>query len=157
MKVLVPVDGSAQSDRAIDDVAGRPWPPGTAVEVLTVVHARTPLLPDPAFMMAAIHVERTEESREHAPDLVNSAAGRIRDRAPQAQVTTRILEGPPTDVILKEADEWGADLIVLGSHGRSGLRKVVLGSVASGVAADAPCAVEIIKAAREPVSVRSAT
>ena len=156
MRILLPIDGSAHSDRAVEEVASRPWPSGTEVEVLTAIHSRAPVLPDPAFVMAAVHVERTHELLEHAPDLLNPAAKRIRQRAPHVSVTTKALEGPPTDVILKEAHDWGADLIVLGSHGRGPVKQALLGSVASGVAADATCAVEIIKGRRPAVTVRGA-
>jgi nucleotide-binding universal stress UspA family protein len=65
-----------------------------------------------------------------------------------------VLEGSPAAVILKEAADWGADLIVLGSHGRSPVRQALLGSVASGVAAAAGCTVEIIKRGRPTATVR---
>jgi nucleotide-binding universal stress UspA family protein len=154
MKVLLPIDGSEHSDTAVEEVARRQWPAGTDVEVLTVIHTNAPMLPDPAFVMAAVHHEKTLELQERAPELVNAAAERIRERAPQARVTTRILEGPPIEVILSEASEWGADLIVLGSHGRGRIGQALLGSVASSVAAAAPCAVEIIRRGRHPVTAR---
>jgi nucleotide-binding universal stress UspA family protein len=154
MRVLLAVDGSAHSDAAVEEVASRQWPSGTEVEVLTVVHSNVPLLPDPAFVMAAIRVERTHELLEQAPKLVDPAADRIRRQAPQLTVVTKVLEGSPAAVILKEAADWGADLIVLGSHGRSPVRQALLGSVASGVAAAAGCTVEIIKRGRPTATVR---
>lgn len=152
MKVLVAVDGSPLGDAAVDDVAARNWPPGTDIEVLTVIHSRTPLLPDPAMVMAAIHHERLEQLRERAPGLVDAAADRIRRRLPHLSVTTQVREGQPADSILKEAADWGADLIVLGSHARGLVARAVLGSVASGVAAAAECGVDIIRSGRPAAS-----
>ena len=54
-------------------------------------------------------------------------------------------EDRPYQVILHEAQEWHADLIVLGSHGRSGFDRVVMGSVSEAVALHAKCSVEIVR------------
>jgi nucleotide-binding universal stress UspA family protein len=51
----------------------------------------------------------------------------------------------PKELILKEASDWGAHLIVLGSHGRRGLDRLLLGSVSEAIAAHAPCSVEVIR------------
>jgi hypothetical protein len=66
MRVLLAIDGSTHSDAAVAAVAGRPWPEGTNIRVLTVVHATAPLVLDPAFVLAAIHVEQTKELMQHA-------------------------------------------------------------------------------------------
>ena len=155
MKILLPIDGSTHSAAALEEVASRQWPPGTAVEVLTVVHSTTPLLLDPAFVMAAAYVQSTQQLREVAPELLDRAAARVRQQHPDVRITTKVLEGSPRATIVQEAADWGADLIVLGSHGHGPLRQALLGSVATGVAADAACAVEIIRAGREAVSVRA--
>jgi nucleotide-binding universal stress UspA family protein len=55
---------------------------------------------------------------------------------------TKILEGNAKDVIVEEAREWRADLIVVGSHGYGRLRRIVLGSVAGAVVPNAPCSVQ---------------
>ena len=60
-----------------------------------------------------------------------------------ATIVTKMVEGVPKDEILREAAAWGADRIVLGSHGRSRALPAILGSTAAGVAAEAPCTVEI--------------
>jgi nucleotide-binding universal stress UspA family protein len=155
MKILLAIDGSAHSAAALEEVASRPWPPGTEVEVLTVVHSSTPLLLDPAFLMAAAYVETTQELRRLAPELLAAAAARLSRDDADLRITTKALEGTPRHSIVQEAADWGADLIVLGSHGHGPLRQALLGSVATEVAADAACAVEIIRAGRHAVSVRA--
>ena len=153
MKILLAIDGSAHSAAALEEVASRQWPPGTELEVLTVVHSTTPLLLDPAFVMAAAYVENTQELWRLAPELLAAAAARLKRGHPDLAITTKALEGTPRELIVQEAADWGADLIVLGSHGHGPLRQALLGSVATGVAADAGCAVEIIRASRQAVSV----
>jgi nucleotide-binding universal stress UspA family protein len=63
----------------------------------------------------------------------------------QLKVITETKDGRAKDVILDEAETWGADLIVVGSHGYHGLRRFLLGSVSQAVAAHAPCSVEIVR------------
>ena len=151
MKILIPIDGSQHSEAAVAEVAGRTWPSGTEIRILTVMHSSVPLMPDPAFVLAATHVEQLHEQRVEAGPLLQVAADRVRKSLPTVPVTTKILEGLPQEAIVNDATDWGADLIVLGSHGHSPRRQGLLGSVASSVVAEAPCAVEIIRVGRRAV------
>jgi len=56
-----------------------------------------------------------------------------------------VLSGNPKEVILEEAKDWNADLIVVGSHGRRGLKRFLLGSVAEAVAMNAHCSVVVVR------------
>jgi len=145
MRVLLAVDGSPHSHIAVEEVAERLWPEGTSVEVLTVIHAAAPLAIDPAFVLAAAHVQQTEEQRHLASAVVGSAAEKIREKAPHLVVTTKVVEGSPKDAIVEQAREWDADLIVVGSHGYGRLKRMVLGSVAGAVVANAPCSVHVAR------------
>ena len=145
MRVLLAIDGSPHSDAAVAEVARRPWPHGTVVEILTVIHSPVPVMIDPALVLAAVHVEQLEAQRQQAAMFIPEAAQRIDSGAQDVEVTTKILEGNPKDVIVEEAREWGADLIVVGSHGYGRLRRMVLGSVAGAVVANAPCSVQVVR------------
>jgi nucleotide-binding universal stress UspA family protein len=146
MKVLLAIDGSPHSHAALVEFVARPWPSGTDVQILTVVHSSIPLFLDPTLLVAAAHMEQTLEQRRDAPVLVQAASRLIRDAVPGVSVTTNIIEGIPQDAIVDEALSWGADLIVLGSHGYGRVRRVVLGSVAAAVVAKAPCSVQVVRA-----------
>lgn len=148
MKILVPIDGSQYSEAAVTEVSGRTWPSGTEIRILTIIHSSVPLVPDPAFVLAATHVEQLHAQHAQAGPLLKAAADRIHKSQPKVAVTIKTLEGLPQEVIVNEAIDWNADLIVLGSHGRSPRRQGLLGSVASSVASEAPCAVEIIRFGR---------
>jgi nucleotide-binding universal stress UspA family protein len=145
MKVLLAIDGSRHSDAALEEVARRPWPYGTVVEILTVIHSPVPVMIDPVLVLAAVHVEQLEAQRRQAAMLLTEGAERIDGGAKGVEVTTTILEGNPKDVIVEEARAWGADLIVVGSHGYGRLRRMVLGSVAGAVVAGAPCSVHVVR------------
>jgi hypothetical protein len=93
MKILLAIDGSPHSEAAIDGVARGSWPDGTAIEILSVVHAPAPLAIDPAIVMAAIYVEQIEERRRLPTMLVDAARDRIEGEAWGVQVTTQIIRG----------------------------------------------------------------
>jgi nucleotide-binding universal stress UspA family protein len=146
MKVLLAIDGSPHSHAAVVEYATRPWPNGTEVQILTVVHPSIPLFMEPTLVVAAAHMEQILELGREAPALVQAASDMIRDAHPGISVTTKIVEDIPKDAIVQEAEDWGADLIVLGSHGYGRVRRVVLGSVAGAVVAKAPCSVQVVRA-----------
>jgi nucleotide-binding universal stress UspA family protein len=70
----------------------------------------------------------------------------VRPPDPAIRVERVVREGPSTHVILEAASEFQADLIVMGTHGRTGFRRLVLGSVAEEVLREAPCPVLTVKA-----------
>jgi nucleotide-binding universal stress UspA family protein len=145
MKVLLAIDGSPHSEAAIVDTARGSWPDGTAIEILSVIPARIRLTADPVFVMAAVYVDQIDERRRRPTMLVGAARDRIEGEAWGVQVTTKILEGNPRDVILDEAREWCADLIIVGAGGYGVARRMVLGSVARSVVANAPCSVQVVR------------
>jgi nucleotide-binding universal stress UspA family protein len=122
--------------------------------VLTVIHSRWPIVGDPFFNASSAHMESMLEQQREAPELLKHAVDEIRRHAPRLAVTSKALEGVPHEVIVREAEDWEADLIVLGSHGYGRLGRALLGSVAAAVAVEAPCAVEIIRMGRPPVAAR---
>lgn len=146
MKVLLAIDGSAHSHAAVVEFGGQPWPTGTEVQILTVIHPSIPLVIDPVFIGASAHVQQSEELRSDAPALLDTASRLIRSAAPGVVVTMKIVEGNPKDRIVQEASDWAADLVVLGSHGYGRVRRLILGSVASAVVAEAPCSVQVVRA-----------
>ena len=73
------------------------------------------------------------------------AAEKIRQEAPELRVSTEVIEGAPKRVIVEDAERWGADLIIVGSHGFGPVERFLLGSVAEAVAVHAPCSVEIAR------------
>ena len=146
MKVLLAIDGSPHSHAALVEFATRPWPTGTEVQILTVVHPSIPLFLEPTLVVAAAHMEQSLELQRDSPALVEAASKMIRDANPGISVATKIVEGIPKHAIVQEAQDWGADLIVLGSHGYGRVRRVLLGSVAGAVVAKAPCSVQVVRA-----------
>jgi nucleotide-binding universal stress UspA family protein len=147
LRVLLAVDGSPCSVAAVNEVAHCRLPNGSAIEVLTAIHSRVPRIPDPAFAFIAGRAEDLVEQERRSPEIQQAAVARLKRHRPHVDVTTKVVEGDPTDVILREAAEWHADRVVLGSHGYGAVGRAVLGSTAGGVAAGAPCSVVIARPA----------
>jgi nucleotide-binding universal stress UspA family protein len=142
MKILLAVDGSAFSDEAVREVARRPWPAGSEVRV---VAAAAPLYA-PYGLSAPYLAELEKEADDTAQSAIDRAMKLLGDRADQSpKVSTAKSAGTPAQVILREAEGWGADLIVLGSHGYGFWDRLLLGSVSQAVAAHAKCSVEIVR------------
>ena len=81
--------------------------------------------------------------KEPARELVERIANELRSTG--FKVDTAVEVGDIREKIIDSAAEWGADLIVVGSHGRSGIPRLLLGSVAEFVARHAKCSVEIVR------------
>lgn len=82
-----------------------------------------------------------EEDKEHALELLNA----IVSPSPRVTLERRMVEGAPAEMIAEVATEVKADLIVMGTHGRTGLTRLVMGSVAEEVLRRAPCPVLTIR------------
>jgi nucleotide-binding universal stress UspA family protein len=142
MKILLATDGSSYSECAARSIAERPWPKGTIVEVLAVAEVVT-TAPDPWYASGQIAERLQVERLKAAKDDVKSAEDIL--STVSLKPLTKIVCGYPKASILDEAKEWGADLIVVGSHGRRGLKRLLLGSVAEAVALHSHCSVEVIR------------
>jgi nucleotide-binding universal stress UspA family protein len=144
MKVLLALDGSRFSDAATNAVINQIKTKDAEVHLLHVVEPfplnlavkkGTPESPD--FVVARL------EQREHARNLLSRATERLQSAG--FEVTSSVEEGDARDVILNDAESWHPDLIVVGSHGRKGLNRFLMGSVSEAVARHARCSVEIVR------------
>jgi nucleotide-binding universal stress UspA family protein len=143
MKLLLAIDNSKYSAAAIKEVAKRPWPPKTIVRVISVAEP----VPPPAAELwydASGSLERVQqEMTKRAAELTQKTSKSLKRKG--LKIETAVREGDARSVIVDEARKWSADLIVLGSHGYSGIKRLLLGSVASLVVSHAPCSVEIVR------------
>jgi len=148
MKILLATDGSECSAKAVYSVANRPWPANSQVRILSVVEL--PIVqttPSPAYSEYPDTMFETayKAARKRAESAVADALQTLRTTGLNICDCEATPEGEPRTEILDKAKTWGADLIVLGSHGRQGWDRLMMGSVAESVAFHAHCSVEVIR------------
>jgi nucleotide-binding universal stress UspA family protein len=136
MKLLLAIDGSKFSEAATKAVIAQYPPQGTEIEVLNVVDLALPI---PTSDAAGFR----EESLKNGQELVQRTQKTLGKAG--FNVQTAVEEGDPKAKILDNAARWKADLIVMGSHGRRGAERFLMGSVSEAVARHADCSVEIVR------------
>jgi nucleotide-binding universal stress UspA family protein len=138
--ILCPTDFSEGSDEAFETALMMAVDSGARITLFHVHQVPAPVFPDVILPITPAILREAEQSAEHSLD-------RLCDRARAAGVTAdrRTAVGAPHLEICAAADEIGADLIVMGTHGRTGLSHVILGSVAEKVVRKAQCPVLTVR------------
>jgi nucleotide-binding universal stress UspA family protein len=144
MKILVATDGSEYSVTALRSVASRPWPEGSEVRVLSVPEVYVPINEFPYFESKEIDSLNTSAWKE-AKKAVDAGVRILSKLDVQVSTGTPSPQDSPARVIVKEAQAWDAQMIVLGSHGRRGFDRLTMGSVSEYVAFHGHCSVEVIR------------
>lgn len=148
MKIVVAIDGSTHSTVVVEAIAERHFPPDSEVRIISVV--APPPVPGMLAMEGAstsVFVEIENAARTLAHAALGRAAASIRAGAENRvlKVTTEVLSGHAARAIIKDAEMFGADLIVVGSHSQGTFERFLLGSVSHAVALHAKCSVEIVR------------
>lgn len=149
MKILLAIDGSPCSDAAVEEVGRRPWPDGSSIKVLTAFELPTPPTPEGWALPINYFEEMDVALRKQAQNIVDEAIAKLKLKLPKTiSLDAQILVGSPRIAILDEAESWGADLIVVGSHGYRAWERFLLGSVSQSVVSHAKCSVEVVRCSR---------
>ncbi len=139
-QILVPYDASSYANHAFDDALKIAEKFGSKITVLTVLGTKVE--------NTGISLERAIEIQEGHEDVATKILKDLEGLAKEKGVEFSfkvIYEPSPYKGIVNFSNSNSMDLIVMGSHGRSGIKKALLGSVASGVVEHANCPVLIIK------------
>ena len=161
MRVLVAIDGSEPAGIAVDLVAEAAWPAGTEILVAEAVESGAGLFGGPWPEIAMVQADTLEAELRGSPELMpiylDAVAASRKQHGQLAREMTAELqaaglraeadrrEGDAATEILAAASGSNTDLIVMGTHGRSGLARIVLGSVARNVLQHATCSVLITR------------
>jgi nucleotide-binding universal stress UspA family protein len=158
MKILLAVNGTSISYAAVQSVADGVWPEGSEVKLLLVIEPPMTLASEVTAPPDDFYMRFEKSVRDYANIVIKHAAGQYRAGAAvekaeteirkaggaKLKITTDVLTGSPKEKIIDEAEEWGAGLIVVGSHGFRRDRRQMIGSVSLAVASLAPCSVKVV-------------
>jgi nucleotide-binding universal stress UspA family protein len=149
VRLVIGVDGSPNAKAAVDAMAARVWPPGSAVYVVAVLDARlsTALAPTPPLLEEWVDANSVE-TQEWVHHMVETLGQPL--QAAGLAVSSDVKEGDPKRVLPDIAAQWEADCLVVGARGLSRIQRFFLGSVSAAVAARAYCSVEVIRLPHQP-------
>ncbi len=148
MRILLATDGSKYSSAAVEECCR--WFAGgenPAIRIISVIEPPTPIPIEPFAVSGEYYAEAQTALSEQAKGAVERAEKLIVERftAANLDVETAVVTGNPTKAIVEEAKRYGADLIILGSHGYGFWERILLGSVSNAVAHHAPCSVLLVR------------
>ena len=135
VRILVPVDFSEPSEVALSHAHSLATALGATI---TVCHVGETLNPDWFFDTALLERELIKQAQKQLSKLVEKYCEGMK-------VRTELRFGHPVETIVLAAQKLKADVIVVGTHGRTGVKHALLGSVAERVARQAPCPVLIVR------------
>jgi nucleotide-binding universal stress UspA family protein len=150
MKILLATDGSECSNVAAKSIARQSWPRGSQIRILSVeelpvfeypTDISAPSLVNPASLFQ----ELLDSASQRAKEAVATARKILLGAGLKPSENKAVPVGNARVLILDLAKEWEADLIVVGSHGRRGLDRLMMGSVSECVAMYASCSVEVVR------------
>jgi nucleotide-binding universal stress UspA family protein len=156
-KILIAYDGSACADAALNDLHRAGLPSDAEAIVISVAEAWLPPPPPSSYEIVerAFGEDSTAEAEKvnereagalaDARALATEAAKRIQSHFPDWRIRAEAHFGSPASELLAKADEWKPDLIVVGSHGRSAVGRLILGSVSHKIVTEARCSVRIAR------------
>lgn len=138
--VLVPIDGSPPADRALQ-YALETFPEST----ITTLHVIDPI--DSVYAVEAGGLPVAEDWYDDAQERATEIHAKAEERADEfdVEIETVTEVGQPTPTILQYTDEHDVSQIVIGSHGRQGIERVVLGSIAEKVVRRAEVSVTVVR------------
>ncbi|HXU88266.1 MAG TPA: universal stress protein [Methylomirabilota bacterium] len=150
-RVLVPLDGSPVAEAIVPFILQIAGPLDMAVRLLAVVEPVQPtMVEDPGFVMIQDLDARTRSAEEYLAPIAAELRGR------GIEVEWEVRRGSAASTILAIAKSWGADLIAMTTHGRSGLGRLLFGSVAEHVLRHADVPVFLMRQTEAQLAARAA-
>jgi len=140
MKILMPIDDSSSTEDVLNAISAQAQPENTVIRIL---HVLQPIAGSVPPQMSSGYAPELEPFAKPAWELLTKAQQRLCAAGFKAETTLK--KGDIRETIIDTAADWGADLIILGSHNHGGAHRFFLGSVAESVARYAPCSVEIVR------------
>jgi len=149
-KILVPIDGSETSMLGVNEAIKIAKSLGSKI---TLFHVVDEFVLDYSYGAGLYGTSLMDSLREGGKTVLKEAADVVHGQGvPVESVLLESIGGPASDLIVTQAKECGADLIVMGTHGRRGLRRFAMGSDAEGVVRESPVPVLLVRQVRQPAA-----
>jgi nucleotide-binding universal stress UspA family protein len=145
-RILVPVDGSPTSNAGLREAIDLARGQGASLQLVHVVDYHYLVM---TGLEAGAYIEDLMESLTQSGRRILKRAEALAEKS-GLKVSTVLLEspaGPAADAIVRQAKKWQADLIVIGTHGRRGVRRMLMGSDAEQVVRNSPVPVMLVRSA----------
>ncbi|MBS2010936.1 MAG: universal stress protein [Cyanobacteria bacterium SZAS TMP-1] len=145
MRIVVGVDGSAHSKAAIQAVLNHPWPDGSEIRLISVIRTLDTVIPAAELFFDTRGGAALGDIYQEAKRQLEIMAADLGHIVKNCHWSADVRLGDIAEGLMVVAEEFLADLIVVGSHGRSGIARIFLGSVSEALVTHAPCPVMVIK------------
>lgn len=153
MKIVIGYDGSEHAGAALDDLRRAGLPRDAEALIVSVAEVSMPPLSVSGIAENGLDPERMASAVTYASNAIAQAkefarlgGERIKSSFPEWEVSAEYLVGDPADALMERATNWGTDLIVVGSQGRSAIGRLILGSVSRKIVTEARCSVRVARA-----------
>ena len=146
MKIIIGINGSKQSDAAIE-ACGKFIKSAAQIKIISVIEQNYMIGAEPFVVAAELYAEVEANERKLAAERVKNAENKLREmfNGTETEIISEILSGNPSQKIVEEAEIAKADLIIVGSHGYGFWERAMIGSVSDSVIHHAPCSVLVVK------------
>lgn len=146
MRILLATDGSeygreaaAQCGELASEIDG------AVVKIITVADFTAEIASEPFMSSIEFFNAIEDEMRKRSDAILNKAEEIVRFKNEDIEILREVFVGSAKKLIVKEAEKWNADLVIVGSHGYGVLARAVLGSVSNAVVNHAPCSVLVAR------------
>jgi nucleotide-binding universal stress UspA family protein len=144
-KIIVAVDDSEFSAAAVEWVARQPWAHKKEIALVSVVEHSHHVSVGMHVTEASQAILEWQTERGLLQLALDYWTKWLRGQLPTSDIRAGVIDGDTRHVLVEAANNWPAEIVVLGSHGRRGFKKLLMGSVSQNVAANADCSVEIVR------------
>lgn len=145
MKILLATDGTKHSEAAIEKLKSFDSKQISEIKIVSIVDMAIPITLNTYEGVAPTTLEIENNARENAHKILADTAAELALSFPNSTITTEVLLGSPDSKIVENAEEIGADIIVVGSHGYNRWERLLLGSVSDSVVRHSHCSVLVVR------------
>ncbi len=148
-KILCPVDGSETSNCGVQEAMSLAKEQDAELRFFHVIDTYVPIVPIADGLGGLPRINMSEILQKNAEAVISEASHEAKKNGVEAETKiTEILGGSTAEEIVREAQEWAADIIVMGTHGLRGFDRLVMGSGAENVVRTSPIPVMLLNAAK---------